>query len=129
VYCHCFFELADKSALAFFQFADPADQAEFGPALPPSPFRHVALAVDAETFAQIERRVEAAGIKPPDTYVLEHGYCRSLYVTDPDGMIVELTCDAPAAAAEAAVAEKRRTARAELERWLRGDHRSNNTYR
>ncbi|HEU4536258.1 MAG TPA: VOC family protein [Polyangiaceae bacterium] len=129
VYCHCFFELADQSALAFFQFADPADQAEFGPALAPSPFRHVALSVDPETFAQIEGRVAAAGIRPPDTYVLEHGYCRSLYVTDPDGMIVELTCDAPAATAADVVAEKRRTARAELARWLAGDRTSNNPYR
>lgn len=129
VYCHCFFELADKSCLAFFQFADPSDQAEFGPALPSSPFRHIALSVDPETFAQTERRIEAAGIRPPDTYVLEHGYCRSLYVTDPDGMIVELTCDAPEATTKAAVAERRRSAHAELKRWLAGDHRSNNTYR
>ena len=33
-YCHVFFELADGSALAFFQFADPEDQAEFGPEMP-----------------------------------------------------------------------------------------------
>ena len=30
-YCHCFFGIADGGALAFFQFADPDDQAEFGP--------------------------------------------------------------------------------------------------
>src|SRR5919107_5386611 len=60
-YCHCFFGLGDGSALAFFQFADPADQAEFDPPLPPSPFRHIALLVDAETQAEIEGRIRAAG--------------------------------------------------------------------
>ncbi len=42
VYCHLFFGLADGSALAFFSFAKPEDQALFGPSLAPSPFRHVA---------------------------------------------------------------------------------------
>lgn len=129
VYCHCFFELADGSALAFFQFAEKRDQELFGPALAPSPFRHIALNVDAETQAELEARIAAAGLKAPDTYVLEHGYCRSLYVNDPDGMIVEFTHDAPAALAAEQVAEKRRTARAELARWLGGDRTSNNTFR
>ena len=127
VYCHCFFELSDGSALAFFQFADPADQAEFGPDLPASPFIHVALLVDAETQAEIEARIAAAGFTAPDTYVLEHGYCRSVYVTDPNGMILEFTHDAPDAAA--ADAERRATARAELARWLAGDRHNNNPYR
>ena len=85
-YCHCFFELGDKSCLAFFQFADPEDQALFDPELAPSPFRHVALNVDQETQAELERRIEAAGLE--GGYTLEHGYCRSVYVTDPNGMIV-----------------------------------------
>jgi glyoxylase I family protein len=41
-YCHCFFELEDGSALAFFQFANPEDQALFGPELPASPARAIA---------------------------------------------------------------------------------------
>ncbi|WP_416906963.1 MAG: VOC family protein [Polymorphobacter sp.] len=127
VYCHCFFELADGSALAFFQFADPADQAEFGPEIPESPFIHVALNVDAAAQAEIEARIASAGIEEPDTYVLEHGYCRSVYVKDPDGMILEFTHDAADAAA--GDAERRASARAELARWLGGDHRNNNPYR
>lgn len=129
VYCHCFFQLKDQSALAFFQFANPDDAALFGPELAPSPFRHVALDCDADTLAELERRVAAAGITAPQTYVLEHGYCRSLYVNDPDGMIVEFTYDAPAALARDVVAAKRSTAHSELARWLAGDHTSNNTYR
>lgn len=128
-YCHCFFELADGSALAFFQFAEARDQALFGPAMPASPFHHIALHVDAATQAQVAERLAKAGIREPDTYVLEHGYCRSLYVTDPNGMIVELTCDADSAVAAELVAERRAKARSELARWLAGDHTSNNTYR
>ncbi|MBV9945452.1 MAG: VOC family protein [Myxococcales bacterium] len=128
-YCHCFFELEDGSALAFFQFAEPRDQELFGPKMPPSPFHHIALRVDAETQAAIAARLEKAGYRPPDTYILEHGYCRSLYANDPNGMIVELTCDLPAAIAPGIVAERRAKAHKELARWLARDHRSNNTYR
>jgi glyoxylase I family protein len=124
-YCHCFFELGDKSCLAFFQFADPEDQALFDPELAPSPFRHIALNVDQETQAELERRIEAAGLE--GGYTLEHGYCRSVYVTDPNGMIVEFTCDDPRA--EAGAAERRRNAHAELKRWLAGDHSTNNDFR
>jgi len=128
-YCHCFFALEDGSALAFFQFAEASDQAEFGPPMPPSPFHHIALAVDAATQDNVARRLAAAGYEHPRTYVLEHGYCRSLYVEDPNGMIVELTADTAEAVAPKVVAQKRDEAHAELERWLAGDHTSNNTYR
>jgi catechol 2,3-dioxygenase-like lactoylglutathione lyase family enzyme len=128
-YCHCFFELEDGSALAFFQFASREDQELFGPRMPPSPFHHIALTVDAATQAAVAARLEAAGYRAPQSYVLEHGYCRSLYVEDPDGMILELTCDAPAAITPALVSERRARARAELARWLAGDHTSNNTFR
>ena len=126
-YCHCFFAIGDGGALAFFQFADPADQAEFGPELASSPFRHVALNVDADTQAELERRIAAAGLEPPATYVLEHGYCRSVYAVDPDGMIVEFTLDAPHAAQINAIRAK--DAHTELKRWLGGDHTSNNDVR
>jgi glyoxylase I family protein len=98
-YCHCFFGLADGSALAFFQFANQDDQAQFGPPMPASPFIHIALNVDAQTQSQVEARIKKAGIREPNFYVLEHGYCRSIYATDPNGMILELTTDNPEAAA------------------------------
>jgi catechol 2,3-dioxygenase-like lactoylglutathione lyase family enzyme len=126
-YCHVFFDLADGSSLAFFQFADPADQAEFDPQLTPSPFRHLALNVDKETQAEIEARIAKAGIQPPNTYTLEHGYCRSVYVVDPNGLIVEFTCDDPRAGDGAA--ERKAKAHSELKRWLAGDHTTNNAFR
>ena len=125
VYCHTFFGLADGSALAFFQFANKEDQDLFDPELMPSPFRHIALKVDAAAQADLAKRIDDAGLD--GHFVLEHGYCNSLYVEDPNGMLVEFTVDDPAA--EAINAERLDDAHATLERWLAGDHTSNNTYR
>jgi catechol 2,3-dioxygenase-like lactoylglutathione lyase family enzyme len=126
-YMHTFFGLGDGSALAFFQFADPADQEQFGPQMPFTPFHHVALHVDPEAQKEIEARIKAAGYTEPGHFVLEHGYCRSVYVTDPNGMIVEFTCDDPVALKDT---DARRTkAHSELKRWLSGDHSVNNHYR
>ena len=117
-YCHTFYAMADGGALAFFQFADPEDQKEFGPKMPASPFHHIALAATAEAQAALEKRIAAAGIQPPDTYVLEHGYCRSVYVTDPNGLVLEFTLDHPKA--DAISRERRQDAHRELKRWLAG---------
>jgi glyoxylase I family protein len=126
-YCHCFFGLADGSALAFFQFVRPEDQKLFGPKMPDSPFHHIALNVAAEVQSGIEKRLRTAGYAEPRIYVLEHGYCRSLYVSDPDGMICEFTVDHPSV--EKINLEKKANAHSELKRWLAGDHHSNNTFR
>lgn len=126
-YCHTFFGLADGGALAFFQFANADDQAQFGPKMPPSPFHHIALKVDAATQDAIQERIGTAGIREPQTYVLEHGYCRSLYVEDPNGMLVEFVVDHPDA--DKISAHRLADAHPTLKRWLAGDHGSNNTYR
>jgi len=128
-YCHCFFGIGDGGALAFFQFADPEDEALFVPEFPQTPFVHLALKVDAETQDAIAARVQAAGIEAPMTYTLEHGYCRSFYVVDPNGMTVEFTCDAAPALTREYEEEKRATAHSELARWLAGDHHNNNIFR
>jgi catechol 2,3-dioxygenase-like lactoylglutathione lyase family enzyme len=126
-YCHCFFQMGDGSALAFFQFADPEDQKEFGPKMPASPFHHIAMKVDKDVQEGIEKRLRAANYAEPNIYVLEHGYCRSLYAVDPDGMICEFTVDHPDAEKINAIRVK--DAHAELKRWLAGNHKSNNMFR
>ena len=95
--------------------------------MPASPFIHVALHVDADAQDQLAKRIAAAGITEPQTYVLEHGYCRSLYVTDPNGMIIEFTYDDPRAAP--LDADRRAAAHGELARWLAGQHHNNNPFR
>jgi glyoxylase I family protein len=123
-YMHCFFDVGDGECLAFFQFADEADAREFGPALAPSGFRHLALKVDQKTQDGIRDRLAAAGIKEPDTYILNHGYCYSLYVFDPAGLLVEFTVDH--ADVDAINRLRLATAHEELAQWLRGDHSPNN---
>jgi glyoxylase I family protein len=127
VYCHTFFGLGDGSALAFFQFANSEDEKLFGPELTPSPFRHIALKVTPDLQQEIHDRLTAAGWKPDGTYVLEHGYCRSLYTEDPNGLLLEFTADVPNV--EEIAAERRADAHDTLKRWLDGDHTSNNIYR
>ncbi len=126
-YCHTFYGLGDGSALAFFQFADPDDQKLFGPKMPKSPFSHIALKVSAEVQQQIADRLDAAKWDPDETYVLEHGYCRSLYTRDPNGLLLEFTLDSDDV--EAINAARLRSARDDLKRWLAGDHTSNNDVR
>ena len=123
-YCHTFFELADGGALAFFQFADEKYSEQSAPPAPFSPYRHVALLVDSGSQDEIRERAEAADV---DTMTLDHGYCRSLYMSDPNGLILELTVDHPEIDKIAAL--QRENAHAELARWLAGDHSSNNDWR
>lgn len=127
VYCHTFFGLADGSALAFFQFEKEEDQALFGPTMPETPFSHIALKVEADHQDEVARRLAAAGYTEPATFVLEHGYCRSLYVRDPNGLLIELTVDHPDV--EGISATRLASAHRDLATWLAGDHTSNNTYR
>lgn len=124
VYCHCFFALEDESALAFFQFADPDDQNEFGPELPLSGFRHIALKVDKDRQQRIVKKLEEIGYDKNNYYVLEHGYCNSLYAIDPNGLIVEFCVDHPEV--EKINADVLPKAHSELQRWLAGDHSPNN---
>jgi len=123
VYCHTFFELSDGSALAFFQFADPTDESELflnsGVSL-----NHVALATTAAQQADLASRLTEHDVA---YRVIDHGYCTSLYVSDPDGLTIELTVDADNA--DELAEWQRGVARVELDRWLAGDHAPNNHVR
>jgi len=125
-FCHTFYSLADGGALAFFAFADDEvyrkTQAE-KPAVIGS-FDHIAFKVDDATYDEIVARVKAAGAAVRET---DHGYCRSMYCSSPDGLIVEFTVDPPNAAEIDAI--RRADAHTELARWVAGDHRTNNDLR
>ena len=123
-YMHCFFEVGDGECLAFFQFADEDDQQEFGPELPLSGFRHLAMKVDQETQDGIRDRLAEAGYTAPDTYILNHGYCYSLYVFDPAKLLIEFTVDHEDV--DSINEEQKSKAHGELKRWLAGDHSPNN---
>ena len=121
-YCHTFFGLADGGALAFFQFGDPEMYARTKAIFPELPsFNHIAMKVDAETFDAIEGRLKKANVA---LRVADHGYCKSIYATSPDGLRVEFTVDPPHV--EEINEMRRSDAHSELARWLKGDHRPNN---
>ena len=125
-FCHTFFGLADGSALAFFQFADP-EMYERTQAKQPAEigrYDHIALKVDESSYAELKARLDAAGEPFRET---NHGYCKSIYTNSPDGLILEFTCDPPDVAEIDAL--RRADAHNELARWLAGDWRVNNQLR
>jgi catechol 2,3-dioxygenase-like lactoylglutathione lyase family enzyme len=124
--CHTFFGMADGGALAFFAFADPdiyklvlAEK----PATVPS-FDHVAFKVSDRAYDEIIDRLKRASETFRES---DHGYCKSVYATSPDGLIVEFTVDPPGV--EKIDAIRRADAHSELARWMSGDHRVNNDLR
>jgi len=125
-FCHTFFGLADGSALAFFQFADPEMYELTQAEKPPKIGRHYHIAFKAEpdTYEELKQRLERAGEKYRET---NHGYCKSIYVNSPDGLIVEFTQDPEDVAEIDAV--RRSDAHRELARWLAGDCSTNNELR
>jgi glyoxylase I family protein len=123
-FCHTFYGLADGSALAFFQFDDDEFSRQYAAPPPPSLFRHVALLVTAGNQAEIADRAEHAGV---GTMMADHGFCTSLYITDPNGLLLEFTVDHPEVLKIDAL--RKETAHRDLDRWLSGDHRSNNDWR
>jgi glyoxylase I family protein len=124
-YCHLFFQIADGGALAFFHFANPRQHEKFADYGPHSPFVHLALKIaDAKSQRELQRKLNAAGL---DTIVIDHGYCVSLYVTDPNGLNLEFTVDHPEA--DKITAQRSATAHEDLRKWLAGDRTTNNEWR
>jgi glyoxylase I family protein len=125
-FCHTFFGMADGGALAFFQFADPElyamTQAEKPARI--GRYDHIAFKAEPETYEELKRRLEAAGEQYRET---NHGYCKSIYIASPDGLVVEFTQD-PEDVAEID-ALRRADAHSELARWLAGDRHTNNDLR
>jgi glyoxylase I family protein len=125
-FCHTFFGMEDGGALAFFQFADPEMHALTQAERPAKIGRHyhIAFKAEAETYDELKARLERAGEPYRET---NHGYCKSIYVSSPDGLIVEFTQDPEDVAEIDAV--RRADAHSELARWLDGDRRTNNDLR
>ena len=122
-FCHTFFGIGDGAALAFFNFADEKDAAMFKPLEQPATV-HVALAVDQNCAREIKERLKAAGY---DALEIDHGFCRSFYVTDPNGLRLEFTLDPPNVAE--IDRKQRETAHEALARWTRGERTVNNVLR
>lgn len=125
-FSHTFYSLADGGALAFFSFADDEVYLKTQAAKPAEirSFDHIAFKVDDAGYDELVARIKAAGVPVRET---DHGFCRSMYVESPDGLITEFTADAPDADRIDAI--RRADAHSELTRWMAGDHRVNNDLR
>jgi len=111
-YVHLFFELADGSSIAFFDLGD--NEAALPSPNTPAWVNHLALKVGSlDSLAAAKRRLEAAGVDVLG--ITDHGFVRSIYFFDPNGIRLELTVDVQSAADAAA---SRAKARAKLDAWL-----------
>jgi glyoxylase I family protein len=129
-FCHTFYEISDGSALAFFQFERETDYANYMPKLGSltGMFDHTALKVEATAYDDLMRRLKAADCPDLESFFeLDHGYCRSLYVKSRQGFMLEFTCDPPQV--DTINAAQMKSAHASLQRWLSGDHSTNNDIR
>ena len=123
VFSHAFYGLERGGALAFFNFADPAQQARYA-AKQQALFVHLALKTTREAQSDIRRRLEAGGYS---AWEADHGYTFSIYVTDPDGLLIELSADPEDV--EAIDARQKQGAHAALTGWMAGRRDPNNNVR
>jgi catechol 2,3-dioxygenase-like lactoylglutathione lyase family enzyme len=89
---HYFFEIGTGNTLAFFEYRDVELEEFAKPAGVPDPraiqFDHLSLdLVDEEALEDLRRRLKAAGCDV--THVVDHGFIRSIYFTDPNGIALE----------------------------------------
>ncbi len=117
---HAFYGMPDGSALAFFCMAEPEDHEIFKSPVTQL-FNHIALTVDAATQDRLHQALIDA--KYPN-FSLEHGYCKSLYATDPDGLRLEFAVDV--SDVDRINQEQLRDARGWLEKWTSGLREPNN---
>jgi catechol 2,3-dioxygenase-like lactoylglutathione lyase family enzyme len=89
---HYFFEVGAENTVAFFEYAQ-ADLTPFAkPAGVPDPrapqFDHVSLNLpDEQALLNLRARLKEAGSEVTD--VVDHGFIRSIYFTDPNGIALE----------------------------------------
>ena len=112
-YVHCFFQLSDGSAIAFFQFEK--GYRDEGPPHSSDPYeRHMALRVDHKsTVDEFAVKADQQGIAH---FIVDHDDFYSLYLTDPDGDVVEVTWHKPSL--EGLI--NCDVASAALEKWFKG---------
>ena len=110
-YVHLFFGLEDGSSIAFFDLGD--DQLALPSPNTPAWVNHLALRVGS--LASLERakaKLEAAGVEVLG--ITDHGFVRSIYFFDPNGIRLELTADMT----DGSVSESDlKRARAKLDAW------------
>ena len=89
---HYFFSFGEETTVAFFEYADTPIEPFAKPAGVPDPravqFDHLSLNVaDEEALLALRARLKGSGSEVTD--VVDHGFIRSVYFTDPNGIALE----------------------------------------
>jgi catechol 2,3-dioxygenase-like lactoylglutathione lyase family enzyme len=88
-YMHLFFELGNGEYVAFFDQPETASEEQFARAH--SFDRHLALEVASEDeLLAWQKRINGQGVSCLGP--VDHGFVKSVYMYDPNGLQVELTC-------------------------------------
>ncbi len=95
---HIFFDLGNGSSLAFFDLHGVGETAEWSTDLSdatgtPKWVNHVAFRATIDRQEEVRAHMIAAGI--PMFMEADHGWCHSIYLVDPNGIMVEFCRDAP----------------------------------
>lgn len=110
-YFHVFFELGDGSAIAFFdapgyEKREPAQLTGFD--------HHIAIHVDSmEDLEYYRARLHEANYAPR---FVDHGVFMSMYIRDPNGMNLEITCNPEGT--EGYFVASRQVAHDEYRKWM-----------
>jgi len=111
-YMHLFFQMGDGNFIAFFDDPDTASEAKF--TQKDSFDVHIAFEIDAmEDLDVWKRKIKDARIKCAGP--VDHGFVKSIYFYDPNGLQVEITCKTPAY--QEIMAHEGATAADEIRAW------------
>ena len=92
---HYFFEFGAENTVAFFEYTGVAVESFAKPAGIPDPrapqFDHLSFNLpDENALMELRDRLKAAECEITD--VVDHGFIRSVYFTDPNGIALEASC-------------------------------------
>jgi catechol 2,3-dioxygenase-like lactoylglutathione lyase family enzyme len=93
---HFFYDLGDGSCIAFFDLHNVGEPEPLETAIStglglPVWVNHIALRRDLDDLPAIKANLQEHGVVP--TMEADHGWCTSLYYTDPNGILIEFCAD------------------------------------
>ncbi|MBI2311540.1 MAG: VOC family protein [Betaproteobacteria bacterium] len=96
-YRQYFFEVSQNDLIAFFEWPEVEKPKRHTHGLPvkgPFSFDHVAIGVESEAALwEVAEKLTGGGFAVSD--MVDHGFIRSLYAFDPNGIPIEFTCPVP----------------------------------
>ena len=107
---HVFYDTGGQGLIAFWDLHDEQIGTDFRTDIStalglPVHINHIAFdAVDLDTLGTIRQRWQEHGHTVAE---IDHGFCTSIYITDPNGILVEFCCDTAGLHEEDAVEAER----------------------